>query len=149
VRRQSPVLRAADRSAAATRAVHTEATADQAVSVLPGSAQISSGEMTGRMDRPAAVAPVAARMWLLLSAAVTASRRAAQDHPTGTRRDAANSARPFQPVELAAIVARLGPLIVNTALDLCVPKTSSMSCDLRVFVDHAAKAITPTDFELI
>jgi hypothetical protein len=29
------------------------------------------------------------------------------------------------------------------------PKTSSMSCDLGVFVDDAAKAITPTDFELI
>jgi hypothetical protein len=34
-------------------------------------------------------------------------------------------------------------------VEVCVPKTSSMSCDLRVFVDHAAKAITPTDFELI
>jgi hypothetical protein len=38
---------------------------------------------------------------------------------------------------------------IRRRIDLCVPKTSSMSCDLRVFVDHAAKAITPTDSELI
>jgi hypothetical protein len=46
---------------------------------------------------------------------------------------------------------RTGPAdrAVLALLSLCVPKTSSMSCDLRVFVDHAAKAITPTDSELI
>jgi DNA-binding MarR family transcriptional regulator len=32
---------------------------------------------------------------------------------------------------------------------LCVPKTSSMSCDLGVLVDDPAEAITPPDSDLI
>jgi hypothetical protein len=32
---------------------------------------------------------------------------------------------------------------------LWVPKTSSTSCDLRVFIDDAAKAIAPLDVEMI
>jgi len=32
---------------------------------------------------------------------------------------------------------------------LRVPKTSSTSCDLRVFIDDAAKAIAPLDVEMI
>jgi hypothetical protein len=35
------------------------------------------------------------------------------------------------------------------ALGLWVPKTSSTSCDLRVFIDDAAKAIAPLDVEMI
>jgi len=34
-------------------------------------------------------------------------------------------------------------------LTLWVPKTSSTSCDLRVFIDDAAKAIAPLDVEMI
>jgi len=33
--------------------------------------------------------------------------------------------------------------------DLWVPKTSSTSCDLRVFIDDAAKAIAPVDVAMI
>jgi hypothetical protein len=32
---------------------------------------------------------------------------------------------------------------------LCVPKTSSTLCDLRVFVDDATQAVTPPHVELI
>jgi hypothetical protein len=33
--------------------------------------------------------------------------------------------------------------------ELCVPKTSSTSCDMEVFVDDAAEAVAPMDFELL
>jgi hypothetical protein len=36
-----------------------------------------------------------------------------------------------------------------SALELWVPKTSSTSCDLRVFIDDAAKAIAPVDVAMI
>jgi hypothetical protein len=32
---------------------------------------------------------------------------------------------------------------------LCVPKMSSMSCDLRVFMEDAAEAVMALDLELI
>jgi hypothetical protein len=41
------------------------------------------------------------------------------------------------------------PVAGQRGMSLCVPKTSSMSCDLGVFVDDATEAITPFDLELI
>jgi hypothetical protein len=38
---------------------------------------------------------------------------------------------------------------IGQVAHLWVPKTSSMSCDLRVFIDDAAKAIAPVDVAMI
>ena len=40
-------------------------------------------------------------------------------------------------------------LLDHPAVHVWVPKTSSTSCDLRVFIDDAAKAIAPVDVAMI
>jgi hypothetical protein len=45
--------------------------------------------------------------------------------------------------------SRLTDLVTQTSQFLCVPKTSSMSCDLGVLVNEATETITPPDLDLI
>jgi hypothetical protein len=49
----------------------------------------------------------------------------------------------------AGAVEVTAPRVNDKRIDLCVPKTSSTSCDMGVFVDDAAEAVAPLDFELI